>query len=221
MEIWQSLLVAVGGNAALLLVLGFLGRSLMSSVLTRDIEQFQASLQGILTRDIEQFKATLQVAAVEHQVRFSRLLETQSEVLAELYKLLVIAIWKTTDFSSQMQFVGDPDKKSQPTVAIDSIAEYFRFFDQHQIWLPPKLCASLEAFAKKLRTPTMRLGVFLSIDNPTAGTMKQTQEVWQSAWDSVQNDIPTLRRAIEVEFRALLGPNQGKPSEIPVLDGRT
>lgn len=78
MELWQSLLVAFGGNAAVLLVLGFLGRSLMSSVLAKDIEKF---------------KADLHVAAIEHEVRFSKLHEKRAEVLAELYKLLVAATW--------------------------------------------------------------------------------------------------------------------------------
>ncbi len=76
MELWQSLLVALGGNATLLLVLGFLGRSVMSTVLTKDIEKF---------------KAALHQAGIEHQVRFSKLHERRAEVLAEVYKLLAEA----------------------------------------------------------------------------------------------------------------------------------
>lgn len=195
MELWQALLVAFGGNAALLLVLGFLGRSFMSS---------------ILARDIEQFKASLQVAAVEHEVRFSKLHEKRMEVLAELYRLLVAATWQTTNFSSPMQWLGDPDKKTQYITAMNAIAEYFQFFDQHRIWFPSKLCDPLEDFAKKLRTPTIRLGVYLDIEYPNDNTVKERTDAWNKAWDSVQNDVPKLRSAIEAEFRTLLGASDAK-----------
>ena len=60
MEPWKALLVAFGGNVTLLFLLGYFGRSLVSQVLAKDIEKF---------------KADLQLAAVEHQVRFSKLHE--------------------------------------------------------------------------------------------------------------------------------------------------
>jgi hypothetical protein len=41
MELWQAIIVAFGGNAAPLLVLGFLGRSLISTFLARDAETFK------------------------------------------------------------------------------------------------------------------------------------------------------------------------------------
>ena len=189
MELWQSLLVAFGGNAALLLVLGFLGRSLMSTVLAKDIEKF---------------KAALQQAATEHQIRFSKLHDERAEVLAELYKLLVAAYWEVSEFTSLAQF-GDPDRKEQYADAMNAVASYFRFFDQHRIWLPPELCDPLEAFARQLRTPTINLGVYLQIKNPTEKTLREQGEVWDKAWLTVDQDIPKLRLAIEAEFRKILG----------------
>lgn len=193
MELWQSLLVAFGGNAALLLVLGFLGRSLMSTVLVRDIEKFKASLQQ---------------AGIEHQIRFSKLHEKRAEVLADLYKLLVAAYWQVSEFTSPAQF-GDPDRKQQYADAINAVASYFRFFEQHRVWLPPEMCAPLEAFAKQLRTPTINLGVYLRIEHPTEKTLQEQSEVWDKAWQAVSGDIPELRRAIEAEFRKLLGASAG------------
>ena len=189
MELWQSLLVAFGGNAALLLVLGFLGRSLMSTVLAKDVEKFRAALQQ---------------AGVEHQIRFSKLHEKRAEVLAELYELLVAAYWQVSEFTSPAQW-GDPDRKEQYAAAINGVAAYFRFFDQHRIWLPPELCVPLEAFAKQLRTPAIQLGVYLRIERPTEKTLIEQGEVWDKAWQAVDGDIPRLRFAIEAEFRKLLG----------------
>lgn len=189
MELWQSLLVALGGNATLLLVLGFLGRSVMSTVLTKDIEKF---------------KAALHQAGIEHQVRFSKLHERRAEVLAEVYKLLAEAYWKVSEFTSLAQW-GDPDRKEQYAAAMNAVAVYFRFFDQHRIWLPPDLCEPLEGFARQLRTPAINLGVYLRIERPTEKTLQEQSEVWDKAWQTVEGDIPKLRGAIEAEFRKILG----------------
>lgn len=155
MELWQSLLVAFGGNAALLLVLGCLGRSLISTVLQKDVEHFKAALQ-------------------------------------------------VSEFTSPLQ-VGDPDRNKQCASAINSVAAYFRFCDQHRIWLPPALCEPLEAFARQLRTPTINLGVYLQIGRPTEKTLAEQSEVWDKAWEAVNGDVPKLRFAVEEEFRKLLG----------------
>src|SRR4051812_19160277 len=98
MELWQSLLVAVGGNAALLLVLAFLGRSLLSVLLAKDVEEFKAKLQADSQTTMVKLQADLQQTAVEHEVRFSRLHEKRARVLAELYKLLVVANWEADNF---------------------------------------------------------------------------------------------------------------------------
>ena len=59
--------MAFGGNAALPLVLRFLGGSLMSNVLSKDLERF---------------KGELQLTAAEHQIRFAKLHERCAGVLA-------------------------------------------------------------------------------------------------------------------------------------------
>ena len=192
MELWQSLLVAAGGNAAVLLILGFLGRSLVSS---------------ILAQNLEKFKADLQQAGTEHQIRFSKLHEKRVTVLAELYELLVEAVWRVSEFISPMQF-EDADRKQQHVDALNSVTAYIRFVEQHRIWLPTKLCVPLENFAKQLRDPTIQLGVYLHIKNPTEKTFDEHQEAWDKAWETVSGDIPKIQSAIEVEFRTLLGADQ-------------
>lgn len=190
MELWQSMLVAFGGNAILLLVLGFLGRSLLSSALDKDIEKF---------------KGQLQLAATEHEIRFSKLHEKRAEVIAELYKLIVKAYWEAESFTSPVEWAGEPDKKEKYVSAMNAIAEYFRFFDQHRIYISPDLCAQLENLAKNLRTPVIGFGVWVRYDHLTDISAEQKDKAWNKAWDSLKNDVPHLRAAIEAEFRTLLG----------------
>src|SRR5580658_2945735 len=98
MELWKVVLVSVGGNAMLLLAVAFLGKSLIGN---------------FLAKDLEKFKGDLQLAAVEHQIRFSRLHDKRATVLADLYKLLVVAAWETESFVSPVQWAGEPDKQAK------------------------------------------------------------------------------------------------------------
>jgi hypothetical protein len=193
MELWQAILVAFGGNAALLLVLGFLGRSLLSHTLDKDLEKF---------------KGQLQLTAMEHEIRFGRLHVKRAEVIAELYKLLVKATWEAESFTSPIERAGEPDKKQKYISAINAIAEYYRFFDQHRIYISPNLCAKLESFAEKLRAPVKRFGLWVTQEHLADMAPKEKFDAWWSAWESVKNDVPELRAAIEEEFRKLLGSDE-------------
>lgn len=212
-QIATTILIALGGAGGIIFSLsGYLGRIWAERLMGRErhaheraLEELGSDLAARTTREIEQFKANLQAAALEHEVRFSKLHEKRAEVLAELYKLLVAATWQATNFANPFQFVGDPDKQTLYVAAMNGIAEYYRFFDQHRIWLPADLCEPLKVFAEKLRTPTIHAGVYAEIEYPTAETRKEMRDAFGKAWNSVQTDIPSLRSAIEVEFRTLLG----------------
>lgn len=75
MEIWQSILLAIGGNTVLLAVLAFVAKSLFEKVLTRDTKKFESDLKAKSDAEIERLKNQLQIRSIEHQVRFSRLHE--------------------------------------------------------------------------------------------------------------------------------------------------
>jgi FMN phosphatase YigB (HAD superfamily) len=199
MESWQAILVAFGGNAVLLAVLAFLGRSIVTSALDKDLEKF---------------KGQLQVAALEHEVRFRGLHQKRAEVIAELYKLLVKATWEAESFTSPIEWAGEPSKKEKYIAAQNAIAEYFRFFDQHRIYLSKGLCEKLESFAKELREPVIRFGIWVRHDYLADQAAQKKNDDWDSAWKKVRDDVPKLRSAIEDEFRNLIGVDvpQSNPS---------
>ncbi len=56
MDVWQTILLAVGGNAALLAVLGLLGKSLLEKVIARDTKLFESQLKAKTDAEIERLK---------------------------------------------------------------------------------------------------------------------------------------------------------------------
>ncbi len=88
MEYWQHFLVALGGNAALLAVLAWLSKSLLSQFLTKDLDKFKGALEAEYATAAEKMKHDFVLLAAEHEVRFAKLHEKRAEVIAETHRLI-------------------------------------------------------------------------------------------------------------------------------------
>src|SRR5690606_27647479 len=104
MAAWQTIVLALGGNLALVAVLGWLSKSLISQLLAKDIESFKIALKSESESASEKLRHELEKAMIEHQVRFSKLHEKRAEVIAELYSLLVQAYWDLQSFVSPAEW---------------------------------------------------------------------------------------------------------------------
>jgi hypothetical protein len=207
MELWQTILLAFGGNAALLAVLGLVGKSLLDKLIVRDTKQFESDLKAKSDSTIEHLKSELQLKTIEHQVRFSRLHEKRAEVVAELYGHLVEALWEAESFLSPMEWVGEPGKQEKHGTAMNKLVELYRYFDKHRIYLPSELCASLEALFMKVRSHVINFGVYVRFHEQSLNdhTREQKEKAWNDGWDAIKNQVPLARQSLEDEFRLLLG----------------
>ena len=207
METWQTILLAFGGNAALLAVLGVLGKSLLDKLILRDTKQFENDLKAKSDAAIEHLKNELQIRTIEHQVRFSRLHEKRASVIAELYGHLVEALWEAESFLSPMEWAGEPNKKEKHQQAMNKLVELYRYFDKHRIYLPHEVCASLEALVQNVRSQVIKFGVWVRYEDYqlTNDSHAKKNDAWDSGWDAIKNEVPIARKSLEDEFRALLG----------------
>jgi hypothetical protein len=207
MEIWQTTLLAFGGNAALLAVLGVLGKSFLDKLIVRDTKQFESDLKAKSDTAIENLKNELQLRTIEHQVRFSRLHEKRASVIAELYGHLVEALWESESFLSPIEWSVEPNKKEKHQQAMNKLVELYRYFDKHRIYLPSEVCASLEALVLNVRSQVIKFGVWVRYDDYefTRDSHTQKLDAWNSGWDAIKNQVPVARASLENEFRSLLG----------------
>lgn len=207
MDAWQSVLFAIGGNAAMLAILGLLGKSLLEKLIARDSARFESDLKAKADAAIEHLKTELQLKTIEHQVRFSRLHERRAAVIAELNGHLVEALWEAENFLSPMEWAGEPDKKEKHHVAMNKLAELYRYFDKHRIYLPVELCASLEQLIREVRRLVIEFGVFARVPDESLNleTREKKEKAWNSGWEAIKNQVPLAREKLEDEFRSLLG----------------
>jgi hypothetical protein len=164
MDAWQAILLALGGNAALLFALAWLARSFGSQLLAKDIEKFKSSLAAASTEATERLKHELQLVAHEHQVRFSKLHERRAEVIASLYALLVEAQWAGQSFVAVFEYAGEPPKEQKYATAMNKFAEFFRAFDKSRIYLPELVCTQLDEFLREMRNRVIRFGVYVQVE---------------------------------------------------------
>jgi len=176
---------------------GYLGEKGRNVATKEDISE--------ITSKIESVKSEIRATAFEHEVRFSKLHERRAEVIAEIYKLLVKVAWESERLSQAFQWAGDPPRSEKYNSTIDAIAAYFRYFDQHRVFLPEALCRELDGFARKVRAPAIGYGVYLDIEGPTPRTKEETEQARVALQHFVTADVAAMRGAIENEFRRLLG----------------
>ena len=207
MNPWQTLLLTVGGNAALLAVLAWLARSLLGQLLTKDLEKFKADLASSSSEASARLTHQLTLAAQEHHAVVSRLHEKRAHVIAETYALLVEVQWASQQFSSPALFTNDPPKREQYVAAMNAAAEFFRYFDKNRIYLPHSACEQLDAFLSTVRHHVIGFGIWTQLDDAqlTGESLKLKHEAWTKAAGYFATDAPAARIALEKELRSIIG----------------
>jgi len=197
---WQAVFEAFGGQAALLLAIAYLGKTLISSQLSKETEAFKIKLQGQTDVEIERLKSSLQIAATEHQIKFSKLHDRRARVIAKLYRLLLEAA------DAVQFFAAHPgDKGSIRKEAIERSLGLYRFSQINKIYLPSAVCGLLENYETTLRHSVGFIRIYMSIEDPNEQTIEQQNKVLQDAWQALEKKIPSIRTELETEFRQMLG----------------
>ena len=170
-------------------------------------------LRTLLKKDIEKFKHDLNRVAFEHQVKFESLHQKRADVIAELYGYIVESERATTDFLSPVGMASDyfdnissdTYKKQKSEVALRATVELIFFFDKHKIYLSDDLCNKIDKFISELSGPTIDCSSFFDVPESNQVLIKEKCIVWRDAYKRVASDIPLARKALEDEFRKIIG----------------
>ena len=209
-----QLLASAAVSAVLTAALIWLSKSWISERLKNSIkheydqklETHRAQLSAHSAVETERLRSQLNMQATEHAVRFQGLHEKSADVIAEMYALLVEAHWKASSFASPMEWTGEPDKQQKYSDAMNSFTAFFQFFDKHQIYLPPAICAQIEMFVREMRKMVIGFGVYLSHDEMTMppDSVNKKHDAWMKAWEYMETEVPIARTSLETELRTIL-----------------
>lgn len=192
---WTEVLTALGGSAVLLAVVAWLTKSIITHFLSKDIESYKVGL-----------KAETEKALLEHDTVFRGLHSRRAEIVAEMYSKLAEADSATKSFLSLIEYAGELDKKHKSKIAMEKIFDFFKYFDHRRIFLNESLCKQIDEFVHKIYDPATDFSMYLEDPQLDPETAREKRKVWREAWMSVsKDDVPKARKALEDEFRKLLG----------------
>ena len=153
---------------------------------------------------------TKQAVLDEYAVRTTQLQQKRAEVLAEVYRRLVITQREVEKYVSVAQWAGSPSK-DEIAVSVDAASlAFWIYFDEQKIFLPEALCDQIDAFGREFR----RIVIFFStyrphdLDGTPESHRKEALDVWTKADEKMRNDMPKVRRALEEQMRGLIEARQ-------------
>jgi DNA anti-recombination protein RmuC len=200
---WQEFAETLGGQAVFLAALAYLLKELVSSRLERDADAFRAELKRNADIEIERLKSNLQIAALEHQIRFSKLHEQRATLISQLSK--EIAEVPAVVANYVIHNVKDNESLS---LAINRSVGLYSLIQTNRVLLPTSLCTLLDEFANKLTKIVTFVSVYWTRfpENEYARPEYRAEQnkVMREAASAFENELPELRRKIEEELRTLL-----------------
>jgi hypothetical protein len=202
---WQDVITTIGGQGVLLAAVAWLFKAIVSNRLTLDAEKFKTRLKADADIEIVHLKSALQAAADERQVRFANLHEKRAGVLEELNNRLVDVQQEGERFVFVDGYAEHGTQMEAYIKANEKLREFYIFVEKHRIYLPEHVCTLLKNFMEAVRKTVISVGVYGSIENPTQQTLEERNRILTGAFQAFEGRIPDARRALEEEFRRILG----------------
>ncbi|MFM2448195.1 MAG: hypothetical protein RIS44_645 [Pseudomonadota bacterium] len=217
-SLWEVLLAAVVGNAVVVTALGYLAKALIENSLERDRVEFKARLE----RDakdyqarldvqsghaIETVKSELQLRAIEFQILKSSLQERRASVIAEMNSHLAELTWSAGIFLSVARLGDGRTEGDRWNAVSESVASSHQFFDKHRPYFPLNVCDQIETLMLEIRKGVVGFGTWTKHDedNLPEHARRLKHDAWKDGAEMIQQQVPALRRALENDFRILLG----------------
>ncbi len=175
MEMWQAILVAFGGNAVLLAVLAFGGRSLINHWLT--------------------------TSATEHKIRFSSFYDKQTDAIATTYSLARKFNSRLKEYLEIPDITLGGSRDDRRRDAAISHREFIDYFEQRQIYLPIK---SVDTINEINRESKEIFNKYL-YQVERIPSSPETAEEWLRLIDRIQTELEGIFNDLEKDFRQIVG----------------
>jgi hypothetical protein len=205
----EAIWIALGGNAAFLLVVAFLGKGLVSQWLEKDLQRCKdqlasdsaRELEGLKSRlsltansELERLKSELALVASEHSIMLSRLQERRAQVIGDLYSKIAIATRLTSSFVSPMQWVWEQSQMNRAAEARDALTTAQNAFEENRIWLTESCAKCVDALVTELRGAYNQLAVWVKHEKGLTDQVEERKtKSWMDSWEAVCPQESKLR----------------------------
>ena len=203
----EVILLATTGNALVLAVLGWLARSLIQNLLSKDLDKYRLQLESENQRAAQAFGHELSLAAKEHDIRFGKLHERRAETIAMLYELLTTTSEKGSVYSSPHGYSSDPPKSEQYNDFANSYNQAAKYFYRNKLFLPAETCVRVEALFQGIKEHPSKMNMYMSMaeQHPGGDIELKKLDAWNDAWRYFQDVFKPAMAALEQDLRGCTG----------------
>jgi hypothetical protein len=197
----EEILKIVGGAAVAGGMVAYLIKSLVSQLLSKDIEVYKAKIKFESDKEIEHLKAELLLKSQKHQISFQKLHEQRAQIVAELYSMINELATTAYMFGGSFVFGGHRTQLDRAEKTAEACREFSLYFRKNKIYFSEDLCNLIESLLGLIFNPSI---TFCDLKDYPEERQKFTTEFLKDlpAKEQLLNEC---RDAIEKEFRGLLG----------------
>lgn len=203
MNTFGIIIASIGGSAALFAVVGWLSRSIISQLLSKDIEAFKSKLQYDSQLELTKFKSELERSAFEHQVRFSQLHEKRADIIADLFGVIVDLHSSVDNFILFLPAATADDSDKNLKSLHNAVDKFKLTFEKNRIYFNKETCELIDSFNESMSKPVSEL--VMHIDISGYQNWDVLGKVWMAAQEKLYAEIEDIKEELEMEFRQLLG----------------
>ncbi len=159
---------------------------------------------GGITNEIEKVRLRYTIASHRLQVSYAGLLKKRADVIEELYRLIVDTEEVFGRFVGLAEWKGDPTKNELRREGGRLLYEFLRNYKRNRIYFSEHVCDNLKSYSDSIYKVIMPLSIALTVQVEEGQSSEFTTK-WMESNKDFNEQIPQVRKAIEEEFRRLLG----------------
>ena len=180
MELWQLAILAIGGNAALLAVLGWLAKSFLTHLLDKDVKRYELTLKA--QTDLHETRAELIAAFYKAVVEFERYFRVHAHPVNQLL---------TSD---------EGGKHSKAIGALYGNLE--TLYSDNRVFFNVDTCRLVDSLLEAL-VSVRDLNIAVPIRDSRDGSPMEAIRI--PSWTGISAKITPVKADLETNFRQILG----------------
>ena len=218
----EIILQILGGTAVLIAAVAWFLKTLITALLSKDLEKFKAELQLTSQKTLEEYKASLLKDSNRNSAEFSTLQSIRASTVANIFRQVVnicdilrsLNSARVTQARVSRSVAGTDDKYQLSTKASEierdrqslktTCIALFQNYEESRIYLSTTLCLKIEAFIVIARSAGVS---FIETGSESTGGAGNANLARSPTWDELFNEAWRLKWEVENEFRAILGAN--------------
>lgn len=207
MSTFESIALALTGNALALAVLGWLAKSLLQNLLTKDLAAHRIRLELENERATQAFGHELALLAREHDITFSKLHQRRAQTIAKLYELLSITAEKGSSYSSPISYSNEPTKSELFNIFASAYNDAAKYFYSHKLFLPEESCKKIEELFQGLKKHPSKMNAYMGMAERHQSHELEIKslDAWNESWKYFEHEFKPAMTVLERDFRQLLG----------------